>query len=91
MLKGRVLERHTRLSLSQIMVPPSKTHELWERYHKTSGHIGVVKMEALLRRSFYWQGITTDLCELFPTEEESRGKGTFGVYSDIIPVGNCFD
>lgn len=62
-LKRRVLERHTGLSHSQIVVPTSKTHELWEKYHNTSGHMGMAKMEALLRKAFYWPGMTTDLQE----------------------------
>lgn len=61
-LKCRVLERHTGLSHSQIVVPTSKTHELWKKYH-TLGHMGVAKMEALLRKAFYWPGMTTDLQE----------------------------
>lgn len=83
-LKCRVLERHTRLSLSKIMVPMSKTHELWEKYHNTSGHMGVAKMEALLRKAFYWQDMTTNLqewaskcvsCVQQKRGPEVRGKG----------------
>ena len=80
------------------MVPVSKTYELWKKYHDTFGHMGVAKMEALLRRAFYWPGMTTYLQEwasqcanIHPTEKGLGGKGTFGAYSDIISFGKCFD
>lgn len=62
-LKRKVLEPHTELTLAQIVVPETKTRELWEKYHNTSGHMGTAKMEALLRRSFYWPGMTTNIQE----------------------------
>lgn len=54
-------------SLSQIVVPMGRTQELWEKYHNTSGHMGVAKIEALLRKAFYWPGMTTNLQECAST------------------------
>ncbi|KAF3858289.1 hypothetical protein F7725_011490 [Dissostichus mawsoni] len=48
-------ERHTGLNLSQIVVPTGKTQELWEKYHQASGHMGIAKIDALLRKTFYWR------------------------------------
>ncbi|KAK1887887.1 Gypsy retrotransposon integrase-like protein 1 [Dissostichus eleginoides] len=60
-LKRRTQERHTGLNLSQIVVPTGKTQELWEKYHQASGHMGIAKIDALLRKTFYWVGMGTDL------------------------------
>ncbi|CAL8265897.1 unnamed protein product [Merluccius merluccius] len=45
-LKRKAQERHTGLSLSQIVVPANKTHERWVKYHNASGHRSIVKIEA---------------------------------------------
>ncbi|KAF3836716.1 hypothetical protein F7725_004180 [Dissostichus mawsoni] len=33
-----------------------QTQELWEKYHQASGHMGIAKIDALLRKTFYWRG-----------------------------------
>ncbi|KAF3854248.1 hypothetical protein F7725_022303, partial [Dissostichus mawsoni] len=43
------------MNLSQIVVPTGKTQELWEKYHQASGHMGIAKIDALLRKTFYWR------------------------------------
>lgn len=62
-LQRRAQERHTGLSLYQIVVPKDKTHKLWEKYHTASGHMGMAKIEGLLRKTFYWPGMGADLQE----------------------------
>ncbi|KAF3858975.1 hypothetical protein F7725_021374 [Dissostichus mawsoni] len=32
-----------------------QTQELWEKYHQASGHMGIAKIDALLRKTFYWR------------------------------------
>ncbi|XP_062416225.1 uncharacterized protein LOC134107905 [Pungitius pungitius] len=53
-LKRKAQEHHTGLSLHQIVVPMDKTQKLWEKYHNASGHMGIAKIEGLLRKTFYW-------------------------------------
>ncbi|XDV20421.1 hypothetical protein PO909_025751 [Leuciscus waleckii] len=60
-LKRRAQERHTGLSLYQIVVPKEKTYKLWEKYHNASGHMGIAKVEGLLRKTFFWPGMGADL------------------------------
>lgn len=50
-LKLRAQLCYTILTLSQIMVPTSKTHELWKKYQNASSHMGVAKIQALLRKT----------------------------------------
>lgn len=50
-LKLRAQLCNTSLTLSQIMVPTSKTHELWKKYQNASSHMGVAKIQALLRKT----------------------------------------
>lgn len=60
-LKRKVQEHYTGLSLYQIVVPKGKTYQLWEKYHNASGHMGVAKVEGLLRKTFFWPGMGVDL------------------------------
>ncbi|TDG99373.1 hypothetical protein EPR50_G00193660 [Perca flavescens] len=80
-------ERHTGLSLHQIVVPTDRTHKLWEKYHNASGHMGIAKIEGLLRKAFYWPRMGADLQEWAskcPTcTQQKRGPE---VRAPLVPI-----
>lgn len=54
-----VMEPDTGAPAEQILVPEQQARRLWEDYHKAAGHASGDKMVSLLRRRFYWVGMST--------------------------------
>lgn len=54
-----VTEPDTGTPVQQILVPERQARRLWEDYHKAGGHASGDKMVSLLRRRFYWVGMST--------------------------------
>lgn len=47
--------------LHQILIPRRDSRVVLEAYHDQSGHFGVQKTEATIRRRFYWVGMRSDI------------------------------
>ncbi|KAL2093598.1 hypothetical protein ACEWY4_010910 [Coilia grayii] len=54
-----VAEPDTGAPVDQVLVPVQQARRLWEDYHKAGGHASGDKMVSLLRRRFYWPGMST--------------------------------
>lgn len=86
-LRRRAQDHNTGLTLAQIVVPRSKTRDLWEQYHRTSGHMGVAKIEALLRKTFYWPGMGSDLQDWTSTCFHClQHKSGLEVRAPLVPI-----
>ncbi|KAJ8009963.1 hypothetical protein DPEC_G00069630 [Dallia pectoralis] len=59
LLQREVIERHTEQIQFQIVVPERWTQP--EEYHQATGHMGSVRLEAALRRSFFWPRLGEDV------------------------------
>lgn len=57
-LVRHVTEPDTGAPVKQIVVPESQARALWEDYHKAAGHPNGDRMMSLLRRRFYWTGMS---------------------------------
>lgn len=57
----RTLDPVTNDRLYQIIVPRRDARIVLEMYHDRSGHFGVQKTEATIRRRFYWVGMRDDI------------------------------
>jgi hypothetical protein len=61
LLMRQVLEPDTGVTGLQIILPPKCCFELWLEYHRAAGHSGVEKVLSILRRRFFWPGMSRDV------------------------------
>ena len=61
LLLRRTLDPITSDCLYQILIPRRDARIILEMYHDQSGHFGVQKTEATIRRRFYWIGMRGDI------------------------------
>ncbi|KAL2095651.1 hypothetical protein ACEWY4_007799 [Coilia grayii] len=57
-LVRHVTELDTGAPVKQVVVPVDQAWSVWEDYHKATGHAHVDKMMSLLRRRFFWVGMS---------------------------------
>lgn len=53
-----VTEPDTGTPVQQVVIPVDQARQLWEEYHKAAGHASGDRMVSLLRRRFYWVGMS---------------------------------
>ena len=61
LLMRQVLEPDTGVTGLQIILPPKCCFGLWLEYHRAAGHSGVEKVLSILRRRFFWPGMSRDI------------------------------
>ena len=57
-LVRHVTEPDTGAPVKQIVIPEGQARSIWEEYHRAAGHAHGDKMMSLLRRRFFWVGMS---------------------------------
>lgn len=68
-MRDGVLYRHlihpkTQDPVFQVVCPADKKQEVWEKYHQATGHAGVERTLAVIRRHFFWPRMETEVCQM---------------------------
>ncbi|KAJ8409271.1 hypothetical protein AAFF_G00234690 [Aldrovandia affinis] len=45
----------------QLLVPTGEAYHVWQQYHQPMGHLCTNKLEAALKRWFFWPGMGADV------------------------------
>ena len=57
-LVREMVEPDTQTPVHQVMVPMDEAQAVWQEYHRAAGHSGAEKVLSILRRRFFWPGMS---------------------------------